>query len=186
VRTGKYVRMRSVGGRAAVAVGWGVTVVLALAAGRWVERGGTAHAAPAAAATVAPDERPAAPAPVVVLSGGGGSSLDADQVRRIVREELARAPSAASAGAPEKPASPPAAVTPEAQAAIDEATALVDRAVVAGRWTPADRQAFAALRGSLPPDAMIEVERTLNVAINRGEVVPTDTLPPFAFVGLER
>ncbi len=136
--------------------------------GRPVEEGGTAA------------QQLARPA-VARVRGG----VEADELRRIVREELAAhggacTPGAAGPGAAGDDGgtgSPP--LDPALQADADEAAAIIARAVESGRWTADDRRRFASAAQALPPIAVIELQRTLHVSINRGQVTPADGLPPF-------
>lgn len=125
-------------------------------------------------------------------------ALDDDSLRRIVREELeaerARAGTAtrvlpAASAELESPAGAPVAPPDDAPAAapVDEAWArqaasaaeLVANSVRVGRWTADDRARFAAATAALPPQVVVELQRSVFAAINRGQLTPSDGLPPF-------
>jgi hypothetical protein len=105
------------------------------------------------------------------------------EIRAIIRDELARqlaelrAPPAAAEIAAHAPE--PGPLSAELTAHADDASGLVDRAIGAGRWTGDDRRRFASATGELPPPVLIELERKLHVAINRGAVAVVDGFAPF-------
>lgn len=136
--------------------------------GRPVDEGGTAA------------QQMARPA-VAHVRGG----IAADELRRIVREELAARADACTPGAAGLTAAgddgttEPPPLDPALQADADQAAAIIARAVESGRWTADDRRRFASASQALPPITVIELQRTLHVSINRGQVTPADGLPPF-------
>lgn len=160
---------------------WALTVAAALWAGSRLER----DAAPEVAV-----ERPGARAELTGAPGmpqardATGAAGDT-QIRAILRDELARQlselrrPTADTEPADRAPEPGPPPMTAELATRADEASGLVDRAIEAGRWTPDDRRRFASATGELPPPALIELERRLHVAINRGAVAVVDGFPPF-------
>jgi len=126
---------------------------------------------------------PAAPQATPQARDAAGAA----EIRAIVRDELARrlpdprppstdadAIAVAAERAPE-----PAPMTGELAARAEEVSRLLDRAIGAGRWAPEDRRRFAGATGELPPPVVIELERRLHVAINRGTVAIVDGIPPF-------
>ena len=161
---------------------WALTMAAAVWVGRRIERA----AEPRSSAVGSPaDPRTAsetARVPVPVIIPTGGNTIDLADIRQIVREELAAhlgtASERADARATESQ-SDAVPTTPETEARIADASGLIDRAALAGRWTADDREQFARIADDLPPPAMFELQRTLNTAINRGQVVPVDGFPPF-------
>jgi hypothetical protein len=112
--------------------------------------------------------------------------MDPDDLRRIVREEIAASrsgppPSADSERtAPARPAgSEP--LTMEAQACLHDVTDLVDRAIANRRWTRDDRQKWLSLmRQADVPAAAFDLQRKLLAAMNRGDVSLDGDGPPFS------
>jgi hypothetical protein len=148
------------------------TGIAGLAAGYWLA--GRAADPPAMPGERAP-ERPA----VVAVAPIDAPGLDAEDVRRVVREELAahRASADAPRGSPDSsPADPPS----QAQAAAaTQAEALLRGALARRSWTEADADALRSLTHELPPDRQAEILRQLAVAINQGRIVPQTERIPF-------
>lgn len=144
------------------------------AAGFWLGTTRAATPAPApAAAPIASAPVRAVPVRSPVVGPPGASSVTADQIRAIVRDELAEAGRADAADAAGDRADAPASPVPDADqaAAVADAVATVDAAVAAGRWTDAD---VARLRAALPRLGRAELDRVLGplfVAINDRRVV---------------
>jgi len=149
-----------------------------LAAGWWL--GARGDAAPAAADTfVVSDgsqDSPRGVSPAVVSE----SRISLEDVRRVVREELAASAGAAhgrgqgSAAAVTEPEPPSA----EQAAAKLRASSLVDAAIARRQWTDADVDALRAEFHQLTPEQQAEVMRDYAVAVNQGRLVPqTDRLP---------
>ena len=104
--------------------------------------------------------RPTAPANVVSLRSVAdrSSSIDAATLRALIYEELA----VHAADTKELPAPP----TEEQTAAAEEAMAIVDAAVAAGRWTSADDERLRAIGGHLEPEALGDVLLAKARAVN--------------------
>lgn len=157
----------------------GVLWVATLVAGTWIGSRITQTSPPHAMAP-APATRSAAAGPFVVDASG---ALDAAAVRRIIRDELAqqlselRRPPSEPVAADRAPDPPPLSI--ELQARSDEAAGVIERAVRAGRWTGDDRRQFANATAALPPPTVFELQRSLHVAINRGQVALADGAAPF-------
>jgi hypothetical protein len=114
------------------------------------------------------DSAPAANRPTEILI---------DDLRRVVREELAARDSArpaASVGAPALPEPP----TPEQTTAAVRANTTLDAAIARRTWTDADAAALREGFYSLTPDNQDELLRKFSVAVNTGRLVPeTDKIP---------
>lgn len=167
------------GGQRWSALRTGVRWAALLVVGIWIGSRITQTSPPHATAA-APAVHSAAAGPFVVDASG---ALDAAAVRRIIRDELAqqlselrRLPSEAVT-ADRAPDPPPLSV--ELQARSDEAAGVIGRAVRAGRWTGDDRRQFANATAALPPPTVFELQRSLHVAINRGQVALADGAAPF-------
>jgi hypothetical protein len=101
-------------------------------------------------------------------------------MRAIVRQELAAREAASArnppesaapdAGRAEQGARPPSLDSVEALAGAQR---IIDDAVVAGRWTPADLEGMRALRGRLTGAQLIELQKELFPAVNSGRVQVT-------------
>jgi hypothetical protein len=112
-----------------------------------------------------------------------GAALDTAELRKIIHDELAqqladlrRAP--LDNDAPET-LQDPKGVSPELQARGEEASRFVERAVSSGRWTSEERQRFSTVTMGLAPPTVIELQRKVNIAINRGQLAVIDNYPPF-------
>ena len=119
---------------------------------------------------VAGPARIAAPAPgrLVVAPAAGVSP---EEVRRIIRDELAAAAVAVEPpGAPEEP--------PGSAATFDEARAVVRGAVERGHWSTEARAAFRLRLTTLDRAQRDEVLRDLFVALNDGRLQIDPHEPP--------
>jgi hypothetical protein len=158
---------------------WAATLIAAMWIGSWIGR-----ASPDRAVAASPGGLTTATAPAVVVERRcAPGALDAATVQSIVRDELARQlsdvhrpPAEAKAADPASDAQP---LAGELYARAEEASRVVERAIRAGRWTGDDRRQFAGATGALPPPTVIELQRQLHVAINRGQVALADGAPPF-------
>jgi hypothetical protein len=124
-----------------------------------------------------PSRGPSAPPPVLVREVAVGGGLSAQDVRDVVREELAARPAVVP--------TPKAVVpTPEQVARSAEAHArarrVLDDAIAAGRWTDDDARTVGHLLGSLTPDDALDLYQTLFPALNDGTVRAEITGAPFA------
>jgi hypothetical protein len=154
-------------------------------------RSSTADSTPerTAAITSARGERTRAVAPVFIPAGSNG--VDPDELRRIIREELARQKAesdglvGAGADSADSPTEQPP-LTPELEAQKAEASSLVDRAVSSGTWTNRDRELFSETTRGLPPVERIELERKVHIALNLGKLAIDDGRPPFGSFGPAR
>src|SRR5689334_22056242 len=89
--------------------------------------------------------------------------VSAAELRSIVRDELARQ-RADEHGPPSEPDPEPVAtpqdarpLSPELQVRADEAAALIERAIAAGRWTSDDREKLGNSTQGLPPLKILEL-----------------------------
>lgn len=99
---------------------------------------------------------------------------DLDEVRRVIREELARA-ATRTPDADDEPAEEP---PRDRTAAVAQAHAALDTGMADGRWTDDDR---ARLRGTLaelsPAEADVIFDKLL-LALNAGQLQPEAHGPP--------
>lgn len=157
----------------------GMMWILSIVAAVWI---GQRSGGDEARVVVGETRAVAAPGVRTVVTHVGG--VEAEELRAIVREEMGRREDGCPAvAAGEEPVEE--VMAPEVIVQSEEAAAIVARAIEAGRWTEEDRRRFAGAARALPPPALVELQRTLHVAINRGQVTPADGLPPFGFAGGE-
>lgn len=161
--------------------GWVAGWVVSLAAAGWLGHhladGSRASSVPAPAAPI--EASPAARA-------APAAGLGADQIRAILRDELARQladlqPHAGAANPTEPPgdAGAPAGLSPELQAKADEAAAVIDRATAAGQWSNDERLQFETATQGLPPRAVFALQRQVIAAVNLGRISLQDHAFPF-------
>jgi len=119
--------------------------------------------------------------PTIIASPG--AALDTAELRKMIHDELAqqladlrRAP--LDNDAPEN-IQDPKPMSPELQARSEEASRFVERAVSSGRWTSEERQRFSMVTIGLAPPTVLELQRKVNIAINRGQLAVVDGSPPF-------
>jgi len=101
--------------------------------------------------------------------------LTPDDVRRVIREELARRD-----GSPEIPAPPAPATIPNAKeaAAASQAQSVIEAAISRRAWTEADADAMRDVFPAMNPDQQGEVLRQYSQAVNQGRLIPqTDRVP---------
>ena len=126
------------------------------------------------------DRQPASPAAVdfrapAASHDAAEPALTADDVRRVLREELA----AGRASAP-LPASPVAeVVTPAQAAAVSEAQSVLDTALARRTWTEADADGMRASFDKLSADQQADLLRQYALAVNQGRLVPQTERVPF-------
>lgn len=117
---------------------------------------------------------------------GTGTSIPAgfsvEDLRRVVREELAAhgASSTASARIAQNAPAEGAAESPstEQMAAAVQAHAALDEAISRRQWTEADAQSLRERFHNLSDDQQVELLRKFSVAVNQGRLVPqTDGVP---------
>lgn len=151
-------------GLAGLAAGWFLAVHLRAQP----EAGTAAFAAPIGATSS--DDRPRA---------AQGPTLE--DLRRVVREELAAA--GASAGAGRSPGSDPTPSSPEptdAQVAAGQgAHQVLDGAIARGRFTDNDIDALKDVFHQLTTQQQAEVLQRYAVAVNQGRIVPETARLPF-------
>ena len=104
-----------------------------------------------------------------------------DDVRRVVREELAaaRAPAGGGSAAAAELAPTQAEPTPTQVAAQQRARQLIDGAISRGRWGDADVDAMQGVFHQLTPEQQAEVLQQYAMAVNQGRLVPDTDRPPF-------
>lgn len=103
------------------------------------------------------------------------SALTAEDIRRVVREELAtrRSTELAAAG-PSRPEPPSAAQS----AAGSQAQSVLETAIARRQWGETDADAMRAVFDQLTPDQQSEILRQYAQAVNQGRIVPqTDRVP---------
>ena len=152
------------------------TAVAGFIAGWLLARSG--DAAPATIATGAAMQTQCSPLPAgPAVSPAGTVSLE--DVRRVVREELASA-GAHPTGAATEPrstadAEPP---TPAQAAAMARAGMLLEGALARREFTEADVDAMRTEFHQLSPAQQAEIMQRYAVAVNQGRIVPqTDRIP---------
>jgi hypothetical protein len=126
------------------------------------------HPPPAPAAATAPAARD------VLLVGPATArldELDKQELRAVIREELAaqRAASAARSADAAVP-NPESHMSSESMRAYDDARVAVDDAIARGTWTERDRSGLRASMAQLPADSRLDLVRPLIVAVNSGKV----------------
>jgi hypothetical protein len=105
--------------------------------------------------------------PPMFIRSDDGDGVSYDEIRQIVREELAAAHFEGNANEAHS-TTQPAPITPEAQHAEAEAAHILDAATSAHRWTNADRTAFVLLRPNLSGKAFEEMNLRLIRGLNQG------------------
>ena len=120
--------------------------------------------------------------PVVTSPTVASGSITLDDLRRVVREELATAARTAGAQArtvvedvPDDAVRP----TPEQDAAHSRINQLLDAAISRRSWTEADVDAMRAEFHQLTADQQAEVMRRYAMAVNEGRIVPQSDRVPF-------
>jgi hypothetical protein len=109
------------------------------------------------------------------------AALTAEDLRRVVREELAArsAPPVASPPAGE----PPPVATPETiareSAAALQAQSVLDGAIARRTWTEQDADGMREVFGSLSAEQQSEFLRQYAMAVNQGRLVPQTERVPF-------
>ncbi len=156
----------------------GAAVLAAFAAGRW-----SAPAAPAATSLPTAHTPDAPWAPPSTTATPMASGLTIEDVRLVVRQEIAAALEAdrAPPPAPADASRPDQAVAPglgfDERAAADQVQAILDGAISRKRFTAADRDQWVEQLERLPPSERFEALRKLSMAINRDQLA----LEPGAF-----
>jgi hypothetical protein len=121
----------------------------------------------------------ATPAPATFVVHDRPSGTDAEELRHIVREEVARQGAAAcrpDTEAPKIDREPQTAIEP---ARMTRATDLVDRAIARRQWTRDDRKTWFEITREGPSPTLFELQKKLLAAMNRGDVSPEPGVPPF-------
>ncbi len=121
--------------------------------------------------------------PGTVSSGPGAITLD--DLRRVVREEIAIAGRVTPVGQSQSTQSLLPSSTPEVPertaaqvSAQQQATQLIDSAINRRQWTSDDVDAMQGLFHQLTPGQQAEVLQQYAVAVNQGRLVPqTDRIP---------
>lgn len=121
---------------------------------------------------------PDAPALSSAVTTATGAALTAEDVRRVIREELAvRAP---DSGPAQKVAAPPApAVTAREAAASSRAQSVLEIAIARRVWTEQDADAMREAFPELNRDQQAEFLRQYALAVNQGRLVPQTERVPF-------
>jgi hypothetical protein len=116
--------------------------------------------------------------PLSAATSASSPAVTLDDLRRVVREELAArgasGPSGPEARVPEAATVPDAAQT----AAATQASQALDVAIAKRTWTEADAQVLQDQFMRMAPEQRIEWLRQFAVAVNQGRLVPqTDRIP---------
>jgi hypothetical protein len=105
------------------------------------------------------------------------AALSADDLRRIVREELAADRAAARDGV--APLEDSAAPTEEQSAATSQAEALLAAAMLRREWRDSDADALREHFHRMTAGQRTEILRRFSVAVNQGRLVPQTEQIPF-------
>jgi len=134
----------------------------------------------------APDSAGESGAPATVFSGtptttDGSSAVPVtlDDLRRVVREELAALPAGAAGRQDGAADGTVAAATPDQSLAADQARAVLEAAVSRRSWTDADRDALAPQFVAMSAEQRNEWMLQYAQAVNQGRLVPDSERPPF-------
>lgn len=121
---------------------------------------------------------PEAPTPLgaAPASATPGRPLTAEDIRRVVREELA-----ARSATPAGPAAAAAESKPSSAQlqSATQVTAALESAISRGSWTEADADAAREDFHSMTGDQQAEFLRQFAVAVNQGRLVPQGERVPF-------
>ena len=124
-------------------------------------------------------EIPAARGPAAVEASTPVAALTAEDLRRVVREELAArapGPAPAAAGDPQPEVTPE--VTARESAAASQAQGVLDAALARRTWTEQDADGMREVFASLSGEQQAEFLRQYAVAVNQGRLVPqTERVP---------
>jgi hypothetical protein len=126
-------------------------------------------------------EVPAARGPAAAEASTPVTALTAEDLRRVVREELAaRGPepvSLAAAGDPQPVVAPE--VMARESAAASQAQGVLDAALARRTWTEQDADGMREVFASLSGEQQAEFLRQYAVAVNQGRLVPQTERVPF-------
>ena len=106
--------------------------------------------------------------------------ISLDDMRRVVREELAARDGAAGRADSRIAASDPPATPPDAAqvAAASQASAVLNAAIARRTWTNADSESAREEVAKMTTDQRVELLRQYSQAVNQGRLVPeTDQVP---------
>jgi len=121
---------------------------------------------------------------LVVLPGASGTQLPSaepvtlDDLRRVVREELAALPDGTGAPADGNDGAS-ALPTLEQNQAAGHASAVLDAALARRSWTESDREALAERFADMSPAQRDEWMQKYAQAVNQGRLVPDSEGTPF-------
>jgi hypothetical protein len=135
--------------------------------------------APPAASSFAPAMEAQGSSREVSLAPSQPGGISLDDVRRVVREELAaagRQPAVVGAGQTEAADTEP---TPAQAAALARASMVLDGALSRRQFTESDVDALRAEFHQLSPGQQAEIMQRYAVAVNQGRIVPTTDRLPF-------
>jgi hypothetical protein len=129
----------------------------------------------AAGVFIGRDEAVAPPAPSISSAPAGvTTALTAEDIRRVVREELA----SKAAGIHAPPPVQPALTTTEQRAAAVQAQSVLDSAIARRSWTEADADALREIFDQMSADQQAEILRQYSLAVNQARLTPrTDRIP---------
>ena len=113
-----------------------------------------------------------APVTAIVTTAG---ALTAEDIRRVVREELAARSASEPVAAVTARSEPPTAAQ---DAAGSQARSVLDTAIAKRQWAETDADAMRDVFDKLSPDQQAEIMRQYAQAVNQGRLVPqTDRMP---------
>jgi hypothetical protein len=125
--------------------------------------------------------------PVLVFSGTDTTPsqmpstdpVTLEDLRRVVREELAALPATGNARAGHAVEAVTTTPTPEQSLAADQARAVLGSALSRRSWTDTDREALSPQFAAMSPAQREEWLQQYAQAVNQGRLVPESELPPF-------
>ena len=150
------------------------TGLAGLAAG-WFLAGRLGAPAETGAAVLPPLQLDAPPA----FHADGAQGLSLEDLRRVVREELAAAALPGGGKAREAESTPRPELTGVQVAAGQRARQLLDGAIGRGRWSDAEVDAMKGVFDQLTAEQQAEVLQHYATAVNQGRLVPETDRPPF-------
>jgi 4-amino-4-deoxy-L-arabinose transferase-like glycosyltransferase len=154
-----------------------------MSAAKWWLPAATGIAGLAAGFLIGNRGQPDAPLERTVVASAqpaNAGALTAEDVRSVLREELARqsASSSTPTALTPAPTEPPEA-TPAEREAASEAEAILAGAVSRSAWLDADADALKQIFDDMSPDQQAETLRQFAVALNQGRLKPQTERIPF-------
>ena len=121
-----------------------------------------------------------AQAPMSAQGQAASSAISLDDLRRVVRDELAARDGAAGRADSRIAASDPPATPPDAAqvAAASQASAMLNAAIARRTWTNGDSESAREEVAKMTTDQRVELLQQFAQAVNQGRLIPeTDQVP---------